>query len=485
MARLSATLDHDWAVLGLSGHDALAQWPAWMLEPLAPLMLDAAAGLGLFSFQSARPFATGPLADAATLASARGLLVVCEGLPAEAQLETALARAEPIDVTGAFYRGIVEQTRGEFAAALASFAAVLTAQPKLPRVRNVQGMCLRRLGRTDEAERAYCDEIDNDPQAPDAYCNLGVLYSKTGRQAMARVQFEKALDRDPFYTNVLVQLSRLVLDQEGPKAPLLAPLAWRLFTLYFDAVQVRQHLETLAAAAGVSLDQFRVQVETKAGPLRDPQVLALLRRVEMLRHNGCRLPALRAIAALLQATSTHPTVANFAVDWAARRLALLDERPAPEALREAQERVRAELLAAWPQLARGVAAPGAAPMPNAGALTPEEFFEVALEEVFGRGQLNREDMQLILRLKNLLRIDAATHQRLFNDAAARHAGNSMVDDGVEFDAERLFSRLVVAVARDGKLEPGERKLLDLACEALEVTPAVRDRLLAEHSVVRA
>lgn len=472
MSRLVARRDQDVTVFTVQGPDGAAQWPFWAVEQVTPLVVSPPREVALFSFSSGRILARGECADPDV--GNGPSITLCGDLPAAAQIESALLHADPIDRTGDFHRGIIHQTRGEFDAARQAFEAAIAAEPKLWRVHNLLGLCRRLSGDQTGAEDAYHQEIDRNPGSPDAHCNLGVLYLKTDRQHLARTQFEKALDRDPFYLNALVQLTRLARTQEGAQSPLIPPLAWRLFVLFSDLPAIRQHLDDLARDAQMPLDQYRSQCEGRAGLLRDPQLLTTMRRIEQLRHNGCLVQVWRGLDFLMAQTRTNPALSAMLTDWSARRMAAVNSLPVPPAIASTCTEIRTAVLARWPALA--TVSPSGPALPTA-ALTAEQFFALALEEIFRDGQVTREETQLIMRLKNALRIDSETHQRLFNETASRYAGNTLADDGGDFDAQRLFRTLVLAVARDQRLDPGEKRLLDIACEALEILPEVREQVL--------
>ena len=59
-----------------------------------------------------------------------------------------------------------------------------------------RGVALKNLGRMGEAERAYQQALALEPDAPDAWFNLGNLYRAQGRVARARVAYARVAGRD-------------------------------------------------------------------------------------------------------------------------------------------------------------------------------------------------------------------------------------------------------------------------------------------------
>ncbi|MCU1231969.1 MAG: hypothetical protein JWO97_4853 [Acidobacteria bacterium] len=106
---------------------------------------------------------------------------------ATARAETQLTLATKREGTLAtMMLGRIEKEEGNFAAALARFDETLRIvrdkkQSPVPRLQYLRGDTLARLGRNDEAEAAFHDEIKEFPTEPAPYKNLILLYVLQGR----------------------------------------------------------------------------------------------------------------------------------------------------------------------------------------------------------------------------------------------------------------------------------------------------------------
>jgi tetratricopeptide (TPR) repeat protein len=82
-------------------------------------------------------------------------------------------------------------------------------------------------GDDEQAERLFQRALALEPQAREAYNNLGTIYTHRQEDERARTMFKKALELDPTYVFPRVNLAMFLLDDddvEGAKA-MLAPLA--------------------------------------------------------------------------------------------------------------------------------------------------------------------------------------------------------------------------------------------------------------------
>ena len=217
-------------------------WQDWMTDSLALMTSTenpAAPSLVLLSFMSGAPLAMTPIDDAVrqTLAQAEGHCLVCDDLGEDLLLEGILVKSEPLDTHGLFYSAIQRQTQGDLEGAVQAYQALVKECPRIPRVNNLLGLCLRLANRIEEAEQAYLREIEVSPYVPDAYCNLGILYAKSDREELGRTMFEKALDRDQFYLNALLQLSRILAAAESSPGRMACSVNLRLMATPSDIPQ--------------------------------------------------------------------------------------------------------------------------------------------------------------------------------------------------------------------------------------------------------
>lgn len=456
-------------------------WQDWMCDSISLMAVFDQPGstpnrIQAFSFISGAVLASTAAStdEIARFASASQYILACENLGTEHNEEGMILKNEPVDHTGMLTCGIQLQTTGNLEGAIEQYKGVLKAIPRLPRVANLMGLCLRLTGKMDEAEQAYLKEMENSPDFPDAYCNLGILYLKIGREQPAHSMFEKALDRDQFYLNALLQLSKLLADsKENRFHTMLASINHRLLTAYADIPQVQEHLTRLAAASGLSGYEFAAQLGSASPVLSDAGILLLMKKVESLRLNGAHIATARGLYCLLEKTIGTPGE-RFFLFWVARRLQSIGKK-IPEGLRLAWEKVTSELFNSFPAVKQQDMSRLPPQIRTGDALTPEEFFEIVLVEILRDGQIKPEESSLLLRLKNALRIDDSTHSAVFSKVEKRFRANPMVDDGGSLDPERLFKLLVIAVLRDGKVEEQEKKLLGIAGDSLQLS---MDRLKA-------
>jgi tetratricopeptide (TPR) repeat protein len=461
-------------------------WQDWMCDNLALMgspRSDGTVGVRLFSFNSGQTLGEAALSsqEAELLRGSDRYLLETGELGDDLRWEAMMVKHEPCDLSGDLIAGIQAQSHGDLESAAAAYQRVRQRSPKLPRVANLLGLCLRLTGNVTEAEQAYLQETELMPQIPDAFCNLGILYLKTEREQLARTMFEKALDRDQFYLNALLQSAKMLAGHEKKPSRLAASLNLRLLTIYHDIPQVQEHLMKLATNLAMSAAEFSAFLRNESGVLSDPPFLLLMRRVESLRLNGAYLATMRGFAHLLRKAEGTP-LETFSGHWTARRLAVIEPfipPPMQPAWRVAKQEL-VDRLPAGTMAETGEATTVAEPPTRTTELTAEEFFEMALFEIMRDGQIKPFEAQILFRLKNALRIDEETHQRLFHKVEARLHQNPLVDDGQDdFQGERLFRQLVMAVLRDGRVEPQEKKLLTIAAESLELPAAEVRRIIAE------
>ncbi|MFL6245366.1 MAG: sulfatase-like hydrolase/transferase [Thermoanaerobaculia bacterium] len=120
--------------------------------------------------------------------------------------------------------GRVEKERGNYEAALRNFdAAVAALNEREKRTINslhyLRGDTLARLGRIDEAEQAFREEIRLFPEEPRAYRNLVLLYVSAGRTAEATAVIRQLIDRSPtpLAYFAVIDVLKTVGDERGVK----------------------------------------------------------------------------------------------------------------------------------------------------------------------------------------------------------------------------------------------------------------------------
>ena len=464
---------------------SLMAWQEWMTDSIALLPEQVTEGspvpAALLSFSNAQPLmnVSIPWEFWKVAVANSSYLIASSDLTGEQQIEGSLLKVEPLDTTGQFLAGIRCQVQGDCQGALEAYRRVQAVNPAIPRVSNLQGLCYRMLNQTEDAEKAYLREMEICPDLPDSYCNLGILYRKTGRDNLARGMFEKSLDRNSMYWNALLQFSKFIFETEGASARLLSSLNHRLITLHQGFPQVQDHLANVAAKLNITFQDYLARIRQEAGVLADPAVLAFIKRTEELRLNGAYFSALRGYSLLLSRTPAGTPLESFLLNWIAKHLAAFELR-IPEGLQEVFRRIKSDLIAERPSLATQDVQPLPPPeIDGSGRLTAEEFFALVLEAIMKDGQIKPEEMQIVFRLKNSLRISEATHKAVFAQTARKMQSRCLSDDGGDFEPIALYKTLHEAVVRDGVVEASEKKLLEIAQEALELLPEEVSRFPVE------
>lgn len=90
--------------------------------------------------------------------------------------------------------------QGQLDAALKRLDSQLKTAPQDAEARFMRGLVLTRLGRSEEAIKAFADITRDYPQLPEPYNNLAVLYAQQGDYEKARDALEAALATHPSYS---------------------------------------------------------------------------------------------------------------------------------------------------------------------------------------------------------------------------------------------------------------------------------------------
>lgn len=90
--------------------------------------------------------------------------------------------------------------KGDFEGALKRLDKQLSGAPHDAEARFARGLVLMKLGRTEEALKAYSSLTRDYPQLPEPYNNLAVIYAQTGQYDKAREALEAALATHPSYS---------------------------------------------------------------------------------------------------------------------------------------------------------------------------------------------------------------------------------------------------------------------------------------------
>lgn len=120
--------------------------------------------------------------------------------------------------------GRVEKERGNYEAALQNFDAAAAALDErenrtINSLHYLRGDTLARLGRIDEAERAFREEIRHFPEEPRAYRNLILLYVSSGKTAEATALIHQLIKTSPtpLAYFAVIDVLKTVGDERGVK----------------------------------------------------------------------------------------------------------------------------------------------------------------------------------------------------------------------------------------------------------------------------
>ena len=89
--------------------------------------------------------------------------------------------------------------QGQFEQALQRLDQYLRSEPKDVEARFTRGLVLVRLNRNDDAAKVFTELTRDEPQRPEPYNNLAVIYAQQGDYDKARAALEKALSTHPSY----------------------------------------------------------------------------------------------------------------------------------------------------------------------------------------------------------------------------------------------------------------------------------------------
>jgi len=199
----------------------------------------------------------------ARLAFAESLLVFVAGAgedvqqlktDARAQAEQALTLAPDL-VDAQLAMGYCDYyIRGEYAAALTIFDAVLETHPNNVEALTVTGYLLTRLGRVEAAIAMLQQAFAHDPRSSTTASALGLEYLGASRYSEAKAAYQRALALDPNNFNARLRYSQSILLANGDVTAALAAVPegdalwqWRIQLLTYQ----RKYQDALALLAGI------------------------------------------------------------------------------------------------------------------------------------------------------------------------------------------------------------------------------------------
>jgi|GEM_PF-4075418 len=110
---------------------------------------------------------------------------------------TEAAKAEPNNAQAHHYRGVTLLKLNQPEAAIQALSKARDLNPEMEDVNLDLGQAYQELGKLDEAEQAYREEIKGHPDNADAHFSLGYLLFTKGRYEECIAKFAKARELDP------------------------------------------------------------------------------------------------------------------------------------------------------------------------------------------------------------------------------------------------------------------------------------------------
>jgi tetratricopeptide (TPR) repeat protein len=110
---------------------------------------------------------------------------------------------------------IIYISQGKNDAALAVMGKARAENPDDMSLVRAEADMTYKMGNMERYNELMLEVVASDPTNPELYYNLGVGSAKNGDMENARLHYEKALELDPNYTNALINLATLILQNEG------------------------------------------------------------------------------------------------------------------------------------------------------------------------------------------------------------------------------------------------------------------------------
>ena len=382
-----------------------------------------------------------------------------------------ILKKERFDCTGQFAAGIRNQATGNIEGAIKNYQVAIAAEPLLERALNLLGLCQRISGNVAEAEISYLKAMEVGPDAPEAFCNLGILYQKAGREDEAQKLFEQALNRDQFYFNALLRRAEWLLQSGQLNNSPLSELNLRLLMHYSEVGAVQRHLFSSAQRFDLAIEEYAEKLHNENGGMANAKIQSLQRRIESLLINGA-YPAAIENMQLLKSMTPQTHAEKVVVEWCGRRADNIRNK-----MRNAGDFKFLQILEeSFRPSEPSVTAPDNKKTP----LGVAEFFSLVLLEVMRDGQIEPAERDLLHRLRVALHVPEDAYITMFNNVR-RQLDGIEVTGGLreKFSHQRLFRNLCLAAFRDGVIEDGEKKILGFACKAFDISSEEFKRIIAE------
>jgi protein O-mannosyl-transferase len=133
---------------------------------------------------------------------------------------SALNRAleiNPESFAAHFNKGEALTQKRDFKLALESYKEAIHLRPDLPSFRLTLGVAYSNADELDMAEKEFV-ELTNTPVGPEAYRNLGVLYSREGKMNEAVQSFQQATQLKPVFPDAYHDLGVIYVQKQMPDA---------------------------------------------------------------------------------------------------------------------------------------------------------------------------------------------------------------------------------------------------------------------------
>ncbi len=438
------------------------------------LLADGANGVTLFSFSTGAELVKAEVtADIIEKLNNAALPAFCRlgAMESEAFEENVVFKSEKFDATGNFAAGIRCQANGNIDQALAHYQATVAANPALARSWNLLGLCQRIAGKVADAEFSYRKAMGIVADAPEAYCNLGILFQKNGREEEAQQLFLQALTNDQFYFNALLRRAEWLLEAGQINNPEFSELNLRLLMHFSEIGAVQRHLFKSAGRSDMPIEEYAEKLHQDNGAMASSKIQKLQKLIEGLIGNGAWGAAagnMQLLSSMTPQTQAEKTVAVWCKQRAGRIMARLAGRGGNYSF--------LQTLQPFLQQSSELATPEKKKSP----LNVAEFFSLVLLEVMRDGQIEPAERDLLQRLREALNISEDAYITMFNNVRRQLAGIE-VSGGLreKFSHQRLFKNLCMAAFRDGVVEDSEKKILGFACKAFDISSEEFKRIIAE------
>jgi len=333
------------------------------------------------------------------------------------------------------------------------------------------GLCQRLNNNISDAEVCYRQAISIFDESPDAWCNLGILYQKNGREKEAQQLFNESLKRDEFYFNSLIRRATWFLETGQVVNADLALLNLRLLMNFSELAIVQRHISNCADRLDMRLEEYCETLHSDHGILANSKIQQYFKRIEGCIKNG----------AFCQATEYMQMLSNMTPQMHGEQMISNWLRPRIEKItRHFPAEAPYEFFKNLKQLANQYKQSEQSDKSVRAPLTGQEFFSMVVLEIMRDGQIEPAEQDLLKKLKSALNVPDQMFSKMFNNVRRQLAGVELSEGLRErFSHQRLFRNLCQAAFRDGVIEESEKKILGFACKAFGISSEEFKRIITE------